>query len=63
MQKFKKGVLPVNFKPYFTSINKIHNNSTRFSVKNYYFPRINSLYGLNPCLILDVKYESKFLKA
>ena len=44
MYKFKKGILPVNFSPYFTSINKIHNHSSRFSEKNYFYPRVNSLY-------------------
>ena len=38
MYKFKKGILPVNFNPYFTSINKIHNHSRRFSETNYFFP-------------------------
>ena len=41
----KKGILPVKFNPYFTSTNKIHNHSTRFSETNYFFPRVNSLYG------------------
>ena len=44
MYKFKKGVLPVNFNPYITSINKVHNNSTRFTETNYFFPKVNSLY-------------------
>ena len=43
MYKFKKGMLPVNFNAYFTSINKINNQSTRFSETNYFFPRVNSL--------------------
>ena len=58
MYKFKKGILPVNFKPYFVSTNKIHIHSTRFSVMNYYFPSVFIM--LNPYLILDVKYRRKF---
>ena len=38
MQKFKKDSLSLNFKPYFTRVNKIHNHSTRFSETNYYIP-------------------------
>ena len=45
MYKLKKGILPVNFNPYFTSTNKSHNHSTRFSETNNFFPRVNSLYG------------------
>ena len=42
MHKFKRDTLPVNFKPYFTTVNKIHNHSTRFLETNYYIPRENS---------------------
>ena len=54
MYKLKKGILPVNFKPYFTSINKIHNHSKRFPEKNYYFRLINIFMVLNPYPILDI---------
>ena len=57
--QIQKGILPVNSKTYFTSINNIHNYSW-FSETNYYFPRVNSLYGFYP--ILDVKYTRKIQK-
>ena len=72
MHKFKRDILPINFKPYFTSINKIHNHSTRFSETNYYFPRVNSLYGSKSLSYLGCKVweeiprnlkEQNYLKA
>ena len=36
MHKFKRDTLLVNFKPYFARVNKIHNQSTRFSETKYY---------------------------
>ena len=55
MHKFKTDTLPVNFKPYFTRVNKIHNHSTRFSETNYYIPRVNSLYGSKTLSYLGCK--------
>ena len=55
MHKFNRGILPINFKPYFTSVNKIHNHSTRFSETNYYFPRVNNLYGSKSLSYLGCK--------
>ena len=37
MYKFRRNMLPVNFKPYYTEINKIHQHLTRFSAENYFF--------------------------
>ena len=34
MHKFKRDTLPLNFKSYFTNINKMHNHLTRFSEIN-----------------------------
>ena len=34
MHKLNRDILPVNFKPYFTNINKIHNHLTKFSETN-----------------------------
>ena len=55
MHKFKRDSLPVNFKPYFTRVNTIHNHSTRFSEKNYYIPRVNSIYGCKTLSYLGCK--------
>ena len=63
MYKFKKGILPVNFNPYFTSINKIHNHSTRFSETNYFFPRVNSLYGSKSLSYLGCKVWEEIPKS
>ena len=57
MYKFKKGILPVDFNPYFTSINKIHNLSTRFSETNYFFPRVNSLYGSKSLSLELIRFQ------
>ena len=32
MYKFKRNMLPVNSKPYYTEINKIHKHLTRFYI-------------------------------
>ena len=45
MYKFRRNMSLVNFKPYYTEINKIHKNLTRFSAENYFFPRVNSFYS------------------
>ena len=63
MYKFKKGILPVNFKLNFTNINKIHNHSTRFSVKNYYFSRVYSLYGSKSLSYLGCKLWEEIPKS
>ena len=55
MHKFKRDTLPVNFKPYFTRVNKIYNHSIRFSETNYYIPRVNSLYGSKTSSYLGCK--------
>ena len=36
MYKFKRNMLPVNFKPCYTEINKMHQHLTRFSAENYF---------------------------
>ena len=55
MHKFKRDTLPVNFKPYFTNVNKMHNHLTRFAETNYFFPRVNSLFGLKTLSYLGSK--------
>ena len=55
MHKFKRYILPVNFKSYFTNLNKIHNNLTRFPETKYFFPRVNSLHGLKSLSYLGCK--------
>ena len=45
MHKLKRIIQAVNFKPYLTNINKIHNHLTNFQ-KQTTFPRVNSHYGL-----------------
>ena len=45
MHKFKKDILPVNFKPYFTNVNKIHNHLKIFLETNYFVPRVDNQYG------------------
>ena len=55
LHKFKRGILPVIFKPYFSSTNKIHNHSTRFSATNNFFPKINCLYGSKSLSYLGCK--------
>ena len=53
MHKFKIYILPVNFKPYLTSVNKIHIHLTRVSETNYFFQ--SSLYGLKSLSYLDCR--------
>ena len=55
MHKFKRDILPVNFKPYFTNIKKVHNHLTRYSETNYFLPRVDSLYGLKSLSFLGCK--------
>ena len=59
MHKFKRDILPINFKPYFTNINKIHNHQTRFSETNYFFPRVNNFYGHKSLTYLGCKLWEK----
>ena len=37
MLKLKRDTLPVNLKPYFTNIIKIHSHLAKFSEANYFF--------------------------
>ena len=63
MYKFKKGILTVNFYPYFTTINKVHKHSKRFSETNYFFPRVNSLYGSKSLSYLGCKVWEEIPKS
>ena len=45
MFKFINNLLPINFRCYFKSINKVHNHSTRTSKTNFFLPRFNNKYG------------------
>ena len=60
MYKFRRNMLPVNFKPYFTEINKIHKHLTRFSAENYFFQELIVFMALNPWLILVVGFGKKY---
>ena len=55
MHKFKRDILPINFKPYFTNVNKIHNHLTRFLEKNYFIHRVNNFYDLKSLSYLYFK--------
>ena len=59
MHKFKRDILPINFKPYFTNLNKMHNHLTIFSETNYFFLRVNSLYGLKTLSYLGCKLREE----
>ena len=45
MFKFINNILPINFRCYFKSINKVHSHSTRSSKTNFFLPRFNNKYG------------------
>ena len=62
MHKFKRYILPVNFKPYFTRIIKTHIHLTRFLETNYYIPRVNSLYGSKTLSYLGCKVLEEILR-
>ena len=62
MQKFKRGILPVKFKPYFTSMNTIPNYSTIFSETNNYFPSVISIYGFKSLSGLRCKVREEIPK-
>ena len=40
MYKFSSNMLPVDFKFYYTEMNKMHKHLTRFSAKKYFFQEV-----------------------
>ena len=59
MHQYSNGLLPINFKPYFTKANNVHNHNTRFSQNNFRFPKQNKNIGLKSLAYLGPKVWSE----
>ena len=60
MYKFRRNMSLVNFKPYYTEINKIHKNLTRFLAENYFFQELIVFMAKNPWFILVLGFGKKY---
>ena len=59
MHNFNRGILPVNFRNYFTKLNSQHNHQTRATKYNFFLPRKNTNKGLKSLNFLGPKLWSE----